>query len=240
MAPFDGLLRWGVALCLAAALAACSSGGGGRSGPASREAGRIAADLGTPGQVVRPGPIANDAYVAGLDARKRGDCAAAIERLTPVANLGPGYEGAQSALGDCLVRTAPTATATVFADGLTWLIRAADAGWAEAQGRLAELYALGPADMRKPAEAAYWLALYRFNAQKARIGFEPVAAETEAKIAAALTPQIIASGEARAATWRRKAWIPPKTAEEPPMPGPGGGPPRRGPRRSPGADAPGP
>lgn len=238
MAHFNDTFRWLAVLWVATALAACG-GSGGRGGPAPRDASRIAGDLAPPGQAVRPGPSANDAYVQGLDARKRGDCAAAIERLTPVANLGPGYEGAQFALGDCLVRSAPTSAATGFADGMTWLIRAADAGWAEAQGRLAQIYVLGPADMRKPDEAAYWFALYRANAQRARIGFEPLSADTEAGILAALTPALIAAGERRAAAWRRNAWIPPKTVDEPaaPKPATSG---RDDSRRRPLTEAPGP
>ncbi|MCB2106622.1 MAG: hypothetical protein KDE14_02925 [Rhodobacteraceae bacterium] len=211
---------------MASSLVSC--GGGGRRGPDSREAGQISRDLGPPGGApVRPGPSANDAYVNGLNARRDGKCDLAAEILKPVANLGPGYEGAQFALGDCLTRTAATSASTSFADGLTWLIRAADAGWAEAQGRLAEIYALGPDDMRKPEEAAYWLALYVSNTQKARIGFEPLPADSLKRIADTLMPEQITAGEARARSWTRKAWIPPRMEEPPPGPdGEGGGGPR--------------
>jgi len=203
-----------VTLLVSMVLASC---GGERRGPDRREAGQFSRDLGAGPQQVRSGPSANEAYVSGINARTEGNCALAIDILRPVANLGPGYEGAQFALGDCLVRTAPTTTATAFADGMTWLIRAADAGWAEAQGRLAEIYAIGANEMRNLDEAAYWISLYRLNAQKARIGFQPLPDATEKAIMAALSPAQLDQGKQRALLWQRTAWLPPNKNAEPPI-----------------------
>lgn len=220
-----------MAVSLAVTLAAC--GGGGPSGPGARQAANISRGIGGPGQI-RPGPSANEAYVAGLELRKKGDCKGAIEKVRPVANLGPGYEGAQFALGDCTLTLAGHNNASEHHEGLMWLLRAGDAGWTEAQGRLAEVYALGPADTRNLDEAAYWLALYKTGAQMPRFGFEPMPPQTLAAVEGALSPAQRNAGATRAAAWQKKLWIPPRTApaNEPdePVEGRGGG---RGMRRGP-------
>lgn len=228
-------MRWREAFILAVAgltLHSCSSDG--RRGPAQREAEQYSQGIAGAGRGVRPGPGANAAYVAGLEKRKSGDCKSAIDIVRPVANLGPGYEGAQFALGDCLSRAATGANASEHHEAMTWLLRAADGGWTEAQGRLAELYALGPEGVRSKAEAAYWLALYQAGASLPRFGFEPMSAGAMKAIETALSTAEREAGRARAATWQKKVWIPPpqpKAGPEAGMPGPSGGRAiRRGPR----------
>lgn len=211
------LLLLGTAL----SLSAC---GGGPGGPDRREAGMYVQGLGGPGQMIRPGPSANEAYSAGMDLKKKGDCKAAAEKLKPVAELGPGYENAQSALGECLLPTAPNAPTDQVLEAMMWLSRAADGGWTEAQGRLAWVYALGPTAQRNLDEAAYWLTLYRMNASMARIGFTPIEPAQDAAIEKAVGPERLRAAATRAATWQRKAWIPPARTEQP-------GPERRGMRR---------
>ncbi|MBM3513572.1 MAG: sel1 repeat family protein [Alphaproteobacteria bacterium] len=201
-----------IALIFAALLClqACSND---RRGPAQRQAEAFSQGIAGPGAGVRPGPGANAAYIAGLEKRKAGDCKSAIDIVRPVANLGPGYEGAQFALGDCLSRVAPGANTPEHHEALTWLLRAADGGWTEAQGRLAEFYALGPDGARDKAEAAYWLALYQLGAGMPRFGFEPMAPTALSAIETALSASERDAGRARAATWQKKTWIPPKAAQ---------------------------
>jgi hypothetical protein len=220
------MLRLLIGTALSLALAAC--GGGGPSGPGARQAASISQGIGG-SAAVRPGPSANEAYVSGLELRKKGDCKAAVEKVRPVANLGPGYEGAQFALGDCTLQLAADGNAAERHEALMWLLRAADAGWNEAQGRLAEVYALGPADTRNLDEAAYWLALYKASAQMPRFGFEPMPPQTLAAVEAALTPAQRDAGATRAVSWQKKLWIPPRTAPERQPGGPGEG--RGGDRR---------
>jgi hypothetical protein len=198
-----------------AILPACSDGPSG--GPGRREAGLFMQGLGESGQIIRPGPSANQAYSDGIELKRKGDCKGALAKLEPVAKLGPGYENAQYGLGECQTALAAAGDSALFAEGLTWLIRAADGGWTEAQGKLAELYALGPAEQRDLDEAAYWLALYRGNASLARIGFTPMDAKLEAAIAAAVGAERLKAGDIRAARWQRKSWIPPRAE---PTPGP--------------------
>ncbi len=205
-------------------LSAC--GGGGDGGPSSREAGMYIQDIAGRGAFIRPGPSANKAYSDGIDFKTRGDCAKAILKLEPVANLGPGYENAQSALGDCLITSAASAETSQYMEGLVWLIRAADGNWTEAHGKLAHIYALGPESHRNLDEAALRLALYRASASMARIGFTPLDTSVETAIATAVGPQRVKAGETRAATWQPKMWVPPKPAQD-------SGPEMRGQRRGP-------
>ena len=200
---------------LAAALAGCGGGRGDRDTPPDG-----ALLIGGPdgrGSLIRPGVDANAAYSEGVDLKAKGDCKAAVLKLRGPANIGPGYENAQTALGDCQLKLAGNSDlSSDYLEGLTWLHRAADAGVPEAQAILAAAHANGPQALRNLAEAAYWLALYDTNAGKARVGFAPydpqALAATRAKIPAADK----AAGEKRAASWERKVWLPPT-----PVGGPG-------------------
>ena len=226
--------RAAILVVLAATLLDACNSGGGRQGPARRQAEQYAQGIGGPGRGVRPGPSANEAYIAGLDLRKQGNCKGAVDVLRGVANLGPGYEGAQFALGDCLSGLAAGANAPEYHEAVMWLLRAADGGWTEAQGRLAELYAVGPESVRDKAEAAYWLALYKLGAELPRFGFEAMPVDRVRAIDAVLPPADRDAGRARAAQWQKKAWIPPKASPVAREPGsgpvPGGREIRRGPR----------
>jgi len=210
------------AIAVAAALLAVAACGG----PAARDRQAGVAIAGIDGRVsiIRPGQDVNAAYSQGLDLKTKGDCAGAILKLRPVANLGPGYENAQTALGVCLIQTGAGGQelSSDYLDGLTWLRRAADAGWPEAQGTLAGAHTFGPATIRNGEEAAYWLALYEGNTGKSRVGFTPLAAADLAAVDKALTPAQKAAGAARAAQWQRKVWIP--AAQSPAPPAGQGGP----------------
>lgn len=195
-------------------LSACGSDGPQR-GPGQREAGMYVEGLGGNGQVIRPGPSANQAYSDGIDLKKKGDCKAAIEKLRPVANLGPGYENAQSALGECLLPTGTNPPSEQILEAMMWLTRAADGGWTEAQGKLAAVYALGPTAQRNLDEAAYWLTIYKGNASMNRLGFTPMDPAQETAISTAIGPERLKAAAPRAATWQRKAWMPPVRTEQP-------------------------
>ncbi len=210
-------LRWAPLLAAAGmmTLAACGGGGRGERGP---DRGRSDAAYYEPGidgrgVLIRPGGDPNAAYSAAIDLKTKGDCAGASMRLRPIASLGPGYENAQTALGECLIQTDGASELSAdYLEGLAWLRRAADAGWPEAQGRLAQTHALGPTAIRSAGEAAYWLTLYDTNTGKSRVGFAPLDSSLLAAIRSAITPAEKAAGEKRAAAWQRKVWIPPTPA----------------------------
>lgn len=210
----QSLLRsLGVVGLLAAALCGC---GGGRERGEMSEPGMLIGGPDGRGSMIRPGVDANVAYGQGVELKAKGDCKAAVLKLRGPANLGPGYENAQTALGECLLQNAGNADlSSEYLEGLTWLRRAADGGWPEAQAMLAYADVAGPSALRNSGEAAYWLALYDTNPTKARVGFTPFDPAALATIRAALTPADKAAGEKRAAAWERKVWLPPAPTRGP-------------------------
>jgi TPR repeat protein len=188
----------------AAALASCGSG---RREPQRDESVVVGQRPDGTQMSVRPGRDPNAAYIQATELKAKGDCASAVMLLRPIAMIGPGYENAQTALGECLVEAD-----TTRADGLTWLSRAADAGWPEAQASLA-LFHAADAPSRNAAEAAYWLALYDANPSKARVGFRAPDTKALARARQSLSSNDIAAGARRAASWQRKLWLPPAPPE---------------------------
>src|SRR3954469_22075487 len=129
-------------LVIASVLAGCSSG---PPEPSRRQAELYMQGLGGRGVVLRPGTDVNRYYAEAIAQKEQGDCAGATPKLQNVAGLGPGYENAQTALGECLLEKASADNAPASYNGaLLWLRRAADAGWPEAQFRMAYAHALGP------------------------------------------------------------------------------------------------
>jgi TPR repeat protein len=186
-------------LCIAAiALAGC----GGRRGMDPRDDMVVQERADGTRIAVRPGRDPNAAYIQATELKAKGDCAAAITLLRPVARLGPGYENAQTALGECLI-----ANEKEREEGMTWLTRAADAGWPEAQASLAAYF--NGSSPRNGEEAAYWLALYDMNPNKARVGFRAPDAKVLGAVRGSLSEPEKAAGQRRAAAWQRKLWLPP-------------------------------
>jgi len=198
-------------------LTAC---GGDQEGPSPKQAQVYMNGLDGTGVVLRPGTDVNALYVDGMALKSKGDCAGAVRKLRQVAAIGPGYENAQTGLGECLLGTNKGSELSAdYLEGLTWLRRAADAGWAEAQGRLAYAHALGPVAIRNAEEAAYWLALYRTNSGRSRVGFVPLPDDQLAAVDAAIPAAAKAAGDKRAETWVRKVWIPSNAPASPGLTG---------------------
>lgn len=192
------------------ALAACGSDRSPRD-RGDRDGGIAVAGIDGRISVIRPGQDANAAYTEALDLKTKGDCPGAIVKLRPVANLGPGYENAQTELGTCLIKDAAKdgELSSDYLEGLTWLRRAGEAGWPEAQGALALAHARGPTAIRNGEEAAYWMTLYKNNPGQARVGFTPISPEDLATLEKSLSAQDLKAGTARAESWVRKVWLPP-------------------------------
>jgi hypothetical protein len=188
--------------------------GGGPRGPNAREAKMYMDGLEGRGGDKKANIDYNAVYATAMALKAKGDCTGAVPKLRQVAALGPGYEGAQTALGECLLQGDTAELTAEYQEGLTWLWRAADSGWPEAQAGLAYAYALGPKAVRNTDEAAYWLALYRNNTGKARIGFTPPPADRLAAIDTAIPATAKAAGGKRAETWQRKVWLPPNPPKD--------------------------
>lgn len=154
------------------AISGCASGGGKRE--ASRERGG-------------PGAGLNQSRMLLSHARElqsEQGCARAIPAYRVVASFGEGYEVAQYELGACLLNTDganSNDTALFREEGVLWIKRAAWAGNARAQHRLAHLLSgadyehikgLSPA----PQQAMGWVLVYNANPARELYALPDVAA----------------------------------------------------------------
>jgi len=108
-------------------------------------------------------------------------CDKAIPTYRVIAGFGEGYEVAQYELGACLLETAPTSeqASLLTQEGLFWLRRAAWAGNARAQWRLAMVLSGAPSPYAEnvaavPTEAMGWALVYKDNATRELYGLAPV------------------------------------------------------------------
>ena len=218
-------------------LAACASGGSGGKrgggGPGGGQVGRGGPGGGESAQMnERGGGFGNTDFNAlyrrTLEQKAAGDCQKTLAPLKTLAHQGPGYEGAQQALGECLLQNAAPDAVTDQLDALVWLRRAAEGGRTEAQGTLAAVYLDGPEALRNREQALFWYALYKDNASRGRVAFVALAPATEAHLQAAFADADLASVATDVATWQPTVWIPPKDSA---FSGPGGDGQRSGERR---------
>ncbi len=107
-------------------------------------------------------------------------CAAAAPALRVAAAWGEGYEAAQQELGECLLTlsttsedASPLEASLMREEGVFALRRAAYAGNARAQRRLAILYATPTEPEANPHEALKWALVYEENPEASLYGFGP-------------------------------------------------------------------
>ncbi len=136
------------------------------------------------GEARGPAPAINQperllAHARNVQAEK--GCDKAIPTYRVIAGFGEGYEVAQYELGACLLETAPTTkqAALLTQEGLFWLRRAAWAGNARAQWRLAMVLSGAPSPYAEnvgavPAEAMGWALVYKENSSRELYGLAPV------------------------------------------------------------------
>ncbi|MCE9651204.1 MAG: hypothetical protein K8R18_16415 [Parvibaculum sp.] len=185
-------LRLTATLSLVAAvaifLAACAAGGGHRRDadgnlvPTARE--------------IDP---ASTFYSDTVEAAEKGDCAGNIQPLTCFAYRGHGYEGAQTTLGQCLMRSGQSEA------GVTWLKRAAEGGWPDAQKVLAHLYLEGKGVPQSNVEAGVWTNLYSKNPSLLSLGVMPDMSLAQ-EVRAALTVDERTEARRRADSWLPSYW----------------------------------
>lgn len=141
-------------------------------------------------------------YAETVVKSETGDCSPdTVNVLTCFAYRGQGYEGAQNALGQCLLRSGKTD------QGLTWLRRAANAGGADAQKRLAQVYAAGKIVPEDNVEAATWNKLYLRNAFLLSLGVQPDRSVSE-QLSGKLSAAENAAADRRVSAWRPSYWQP--------------------------------
>lgn len=181
-----------LSLIAAAAIfvASCNAGGGHRRD-----------DQGNLIPTARELDPASTFYSDTMEAAAKGDCANNIEPLTCFAYRGHGYEGAQTVLGQCLIRAGKTD------EGLTWLKRAANGGWPDAQKELAHLYLDGKGVPQDNAEAGLWTYLYSKNPSLLSLGVQPDKAIIQ-QMRDTLTSQEQVQARGRAEAWLPDYWTP--------------------------------
>ncbi|GAB4527515.1 MAG: hypothetical protein Kow00133_16440 [Amphiplicatus sp.] len=122
-------------------------------------------------------------------ARAKDGCAEAAPAYRVVAAMGEGFEIAQSELGECLLAmtgATPAETALFRDEAVFWLTRAAYAGEARAQRRLALHSGAPDAPPADKAEALRWALVYERNAQAALYGLDPLPPDYVQSLRAAL------------------------------------------------------
>jgi len=108
-------------------------------------------------------------YAGTISKAKRGQCDQdTLDVLTCFAARGQGFEGAQMALGKCLI-----STGTNKQDGVNWIRLAAEANSADAQKELATLYYEGTEIPQDLTLAAKWNYLYLRNPKLLSLGAIP-------------------------------------------------------------------
>ena len=177
---------------LALALAACSGGGAARKRGAD---GRIIPTL------AEQDP-AGTLYAKSVSQAARGECdEETFNVLTCFAYRGHGYEGAQMALGQCLISTGKET------EGAEWVQRAANSGWPDAQKLMASLYLKGQGVPQDTVEGAKWAKLYSRNPSLLSLGVQPDVSIAQ-EFRGSLTSEQAAVADQRAANWMPTYWAP--------------------------------
>ncbi|MEO0398312.1 MAG: hypothetical protein AAF224_02690 [Pseudomonadota bacterium] len=130
---------------------------------------------------------------------KKKGCAAAAPAYRVVAGMGEGFEAAQHELGDCLLSIEtedPVEKALFQEEGVFWLKRAAHAGNARAQRKLAILFASPAAGHHAPADALAWALSYESNPEADLYGFGPLPRTMVAGLKGDLDPADVVAAEA--------------------------------------------
>lgn len=155
-----------------------------------------------------------DPYWDGFIAMAKGNCDEAISELAGYAIKGRGFEDAQTALGTCLMMRAgydpskaqnrhnrSLADNKEFKTGRDIILRAADAGFHEAQAEIVRLYLENLAPNQDWAEGAKWAHLYLTNPTRLSIGLENNISGSIDQLKNSMTDAEWLEGKERARYW---------------------------------------
>lgn len=181
-----------VICCASLALASCGGGGATRKRDAD---GRVVPTL------AEQDP-SGTLYAKSIGDAARGECDdQTLNVLTCFAYRGHGYEGAQTALGQCRIAMGEKR------EGVEWVQRAADSGWPDAQKLLSQLYLAGEAMDRDVVEAAKWAKLYSRNPSLLSLGVQPDMSVLDG-VRSNITPEQAAQADQRVTAWIPRYWSP--------------------------------
>jgi hypothetical protein len=155
-------------------------------------------ESGPPPGLQQPGRLL--AMAREIQAKK--GCASAIPAYRVVSSFGEGYAIAQYELGACLLETdsASSAETALFREeSVLWLRRAAWAGNARAQRKLAQLLSGADAHegdaLNEEVEAMGWALIYGDNAARDLYDLPPVTSKTLTHLRTTLTPEAMKRAE---------------------------------------------
>ncbi|MEM1396594.1 MAG: hypothetical protein AAGH38_03990 [Pseudomonadota bacterium] len=132
-------------------------------------------------------------------ALKKDGCKAAAPAYRVAASMGADFEAAQYELGDCLITMSGTTqleTDLFRQEGMFWLNRAAHAGNARAQYRLATLHASPVSGAHDPLTSLKWSLLYNDNPEADLYGQGPLPSTMVPGLMQDLSPEAVAEAEA--------------------------------------------
>lgn len=167
--------------------------------------------------------------------REEQGCAASAPTYRVVAAMGEGQEAAQHELGECLLSmtgASETETALFREEGVLWLKRAAFAGNARAQRKLAVDMAAPANPLHDVKGALQWALVYAKNPTSALYGYGPLPATMAPGLKSALSADDVAAAEKFASEFAPLAMAkyeaPKVDKEKRPTPPPGARPRRPG------------
>lgn len=141
-------------------------------------------------------------YSDTVEEAEKGNCSPeSISVLTCFAYRGHGYEGAMATLGQCFIHNGKAE------DGVTWLARAANGGWPDAQKALARIYLEGKNAPQNKIEAGAWANLYTKNPSLLSLGVQPDMSVSQ-KMRDELTAEERSEARRRSDAWSPAYWQP--------------------------------
>lgn len=151
----------------------------------------------------------DDAQATAEQLRLQGRCDLAVPKLRAYVGRS-GSEISQYNLGLCLLDLAKTATPEA-ADGMRkegalWLLRSANAGFAQAEAQAVVITFNGTGVDKDPVEAKKWALLYQHNAMRSILRMPDLAQDVQDRLDSALDAAGRATAEARADTWGQTYW----------------------------------
>ncbi|MBI1261646.1 MAG: hypothetical protein GC184_07960 [Rhizobiales bacterium] len=141
-------------------------------------------------------------YASAINKAGKGECSnEVLDVITCFAYRGHGYEGAQTVLGQCDLRNGKNE------EGVEWLKRAANAGWADAQLSLSRVYFEGTHVPKDISQAARWDLLYQRNPALISLGATPDRSVNQ-MISREISASEFEAANASLVNWRPSYWTP--------------------------------
>jgi TPR repeat protein len=202
MKATSAIVVWSLAAFLATP--ALAQAGGGDYGE------RSAHDPGGFDDAVKPAKKKPGADPVGVaeDLRLKGECDKAVPILRGLADEGAGYEIAQFNLGLCLIDQAKVDgqhAPDLNKEGASWVLRAANAGYGQAQAEAVLLYLDATGVAADPVEARKWALIYHGNGLRLALGLPDIAPDVVSRLDAAMTAANRVEARSRAESWTATA-----------------------------------